>query len=296
VQACATCHRVGKEGHDFGPDLMGELGVAEETLVRHLLLPSERIRPGYEAIQIDTRGSDPVVGLLKDDGATSLTLLWPGGIEQVILRKDVIGVRRLSTSLMPPMSEAITPADVASLLGWLRSNLRQDAGQRLLLFDEEPGFAELLTDGDGRAKVAGAGAFAGRLALRVSPPQRFAVKIPNWNYQIVEKPAGPNEFRYLRLAWRAEGEGVMLELAGSGKWPRPENANGRYHAGRNTTKWQSRQANVVAPREWTTVTFDLWKDIGEFTLTGLAPTAMEGDAWFDRIELLKSWDKAPNAL
>jgi hypothetical protein len=36
------------------------------------------------------------------------------------------------------------------------------------------------------------------------------------------------------------------------------------------------------------VTRDLWKDFGDFTLTGIAPTAMGGPVWFDRIELLRS--------
>jgi hypothetical protein len=35
------------------------------------------------------------------------------------------------------------------------------------------------------------------------------------------------------------------------------------------------------------VTFDLWKDCGAFTLTGIAPTAMGGTVFFDRIELLR---------
>jgi hypothetical protein len=60
---------------------------------------------------------------LKDDGATSLTLALPNGVEQVLLRKDVTGVRRLATSLMPSFAEGLTPADVANVLGWLRSNL-----------------------------------------------------------------------------------------------------------------------------------------------------------------------------
>jgi hypothetical protein len=51
-----------------------------------------------------------------------------------------------------------------------------------------------------------------------------------------------------------------------------------------------------------TVTVDLWSDFGEFTLTGIAPTAMGGPALFDRataslqcsvdiqtIELLSPW-------
>lgn len=36
---------------------------------------------------------------------------------------------------------------------------------------------------------------------------------------------------------------------------------------------------------------DLWRDFGEFTLTGFAPTAMGGPALFDRIELLQSLDE-----
>ncbi len=53
TQSCAVCHQVGKEGHVFGPDLLGELGVAKETLVRHLLLPNKRIRPGYETTLVE---------------------------------------------------------------------------------------------------------------------------------------------------------------------------------------------------------------------------------------------------
>jgi hypothetical protein len=64
-----------------------------------------------------------MTGLLKDDGATSLTLAQAGGVEQVLLRKDVTGVRRLATSLMPSFAEALAPTDAANLLAWLRSNL-----------------------------------------------------------------------------------------------------------------------------------------------------------------------------
>jgi putative membrane-bound dehydrogenase-like protein len=285
--ACATCHRIGKEGHEFGPDLLGELGVAEETLVRHLLLPNERIRPGYETTVVDTRGGGSVVGVLKDDGATSLTLAQPNGAEQVLLRKDVAGVRRVAGSLMPSFAETLTPADLASLLTWLRSNLGADAGRRLVLFDEEPGFAALLNQESGTATIESTGAAFGKLCLRITPPQRASKQLPGWNYRIVEKPAGTSEFRFLRLSWKASGAGVMVELARSGQWPKAEDRNGRYHAGRNTTAWQSREAGSAAPREWDTVTLDLWKDMGAFTLTGLAPTAMGGDAWFDRIELLR---------
>jgi len=129
-QACATCHKVGKEGFEVGPDLMGELAVPEETLVRHILLPNEHIRPGFETIRVDTQEGTAVLGLLKDDGATSLTLVSPGGVENVLLRKDMKGVRRLPASLMPSFAETLTPADLANLLAWLKINLQGAGNQK----------------------------------------------------------------------------------------------------------------------------------------------------------------------
>ena len=124
VQACAACHRIGKEGHDVGPDLLGQLGVAEEALLKDILLPNERTRPGFETTLVQTSDGSAVAGILKDDGATSLSLMLPNGVEQVLLRKDVTGVRRLAASLMPSFTEGLTPADVANILVWLRSHLR----------------------------------------------------------------------------------------------------------------------------------------------------------------------------
>jgi putative heme-binding domain-containing protein len=123
LQACATCHRIGAEGHDVGPDLLGQLGMAEESLLKDILMPNERVRPGYETTLVQMADGSAITGILKDDGATSLALALPNGVEQVLLRKDVTGVRRLATSLMPSFGEGLTPADLGSLLAWLRSNL-----------------------------------------------------------------------------------------------------------------------------------------------------------------------------
>ena len=123
VLACAICHRIGKEGHDVGPDLLGQIGLGEEALLKDILMPNERTRPGYETTLVQLAAGTGVTGILKDDGATSLTLALPNGVEQVLLRKDVTGVRRLATSLMPSFAEGLAPADVANVLAWLRSNL-----------------------------------------------------------------------------------------------------------------------------------------------------------------------------
>jgi putative membrane-bound dehydrogenase-like protein len=123
LQACATCHRIGAEGHEVGPDVLGQVGLGEEALLKDLLLPNERTRPGYETTLVQTTGGSGVVGILRDDGATSLTLALPNGADQVLLRKDVVSLRRLSASLMPSFAESLAPADAAHVLAWLRSNL-----------------------------------------------------------------------------------------------------------------------------------------------------------------------------
>jgi hypothetical protein len=126
------------------------------------------------------------------------------------------------------------------------------------------------------------------VSLAVTPPQRYANRIAGWKYQIAENP-GPDEFRYLRLAWKSlGGEGIMIELAADGAWPTPNSPKRRYYCGKNTTKWKAKCVSPNVAQDWTILTADLWKDCGNFTLTGIAPTAMGGTALFDRIELLRT--------
>src|SRR5205085_308177 len=122
-------------------------------------------------------------------------------------------------------------------------------------------------------------------ALRVEPLQLSSAKIPGWQFRVREHP-GPGEFRYLRFAWKSPaGEGVLLELAADGRWPPAKSPVRRYFSGKNTTGWEATKVSDDPPREWTVVTVDLWKDFGNFTLTGIAPTAMGGPALFDSMEI-----------
>jgi hypothetical protein len=192
-----------------------------------------------------------------------------------------------SKSLMPDgLEKEISPQDMANLIGYLREVLR---GQnKLVLFDEQADFARLLKEGDGKAVVTTEDKFTGKVSLRISPPQRFSPRIAGWNFTIAEKP-GPGEYRYLRFAWKSPtGTGIMLELADNGAWPKETEARGRLVSGKNTTRWQAVQVSDQVPRKWVVVTRDLWKEFGPMKLTGIAPTALGGDAYFDRIELLQT--------
>jgi hypothetical protein len=214
------------------------------------------------------------------------------------LRKDIARLNSLQVSMMPEgFDKILKPKDAADVIAWLRDPGAQPAApqaSRLVLFEDEPEFLANLNQGDGHGILETSGSFSGQACIAVTSGQRFSGQIPGWRYRIAEKPA-PGNFRYLRLAWKApEAAGVLIELAADGHWPSPSESKRRYFAGRNTTPWQARQVSPESPAEWRVVTFDLWKDCGQFNLTGIALTAMGGTAFFDRIELTSEIPRLAN--
>ncbi|MBN9121572.1 MAG: hypothetical protein J0I06_20895 [Planctomycetes bacterium] len=175
------------------------------------------------------------------------------------------------------------------------------------LLDEgtDPLFPVLINDGGGEAGTItreDRDVFSGVEAVRVTPMQKYRSRIPGWNFKIVENPkapAGPKvvpEFRYLRFAWKKiGGNGVMIQLHDPVKsWAF------RYHAGANVQGWQpSKQIAEGPPTGWEVVTRDLFKDFGEFSITGMALSPLDGTAaLFDHILLgrtVEDLDRATDA-
>jgi len=288
-QQCMKCHQLNGRGTAVGPDLAAVENRPDESLLVDVLDPSSTIVAGYRAYTVTTSNGKLYTGVLAAETATSITLRREQGAEDTILRKDIDEMAASSRSLMPEgLEKEISPQDMADLFGYLREMLRPSAN-KLVLFDDEPAFVAALTEGDGKAVLTTEDKFTGKACLRVSPPQRFSARLPGWDYKIVEKPAGPGEYRYLRFAWKSPGgTGIMLELADGGNWPGEGQSRGRFYSGKNTTAWQAVRVSGQVPRDWVVVTRDLWKQCGTMRLTGIAPTAMRGDAYFDRIELLKA--------
>lgn len=286
---CTKCHRLQEKGHSVGPELSSITRRSDETLVADVLDPSSQITAGFNDYTVVTEAGRIFTGVLAAETATSVTLRREEGKEDTILRRDIDEMAASSISMMPDnLEKEVSPPDVADLIAYLRIAVGPELPAKVALFDENRDFVNQLNQGDGRATIETADRFSGDVALRVTPPQRWSLRIPGWEYRIAENPE-PGEFRYLRFAWKScGGKGVMIELAGGGKWPPAEKPVWRYYSGKNTTGWAASEVSPEAPKEWTTVTRDLWKDFGSFTLTGIAPTAMGGEAIFDRIELLRT--------
>lgn len=287
-QHCQKCHKLGTEGFEVGPDLLTARTRADETLISDVMDPSNQITVGYDNYTVITVDGRIFTGVLSDETATSIALKKEEAVKEVILRKNIDEMEASRLSMMPEnLEEQVSPQDLAHLLGFLRNTIGS-ASTVALLFEDESSFPSLLSEGDGLARIDATDPYSGKVALVVSPPQRFSATISGWAFPIRENP-GPGEYRYLRYAWKQRaGHGVMLELAGSGHWPAADAPRQRYFAGTNTTGWAAICVDEVTPEEWTVVERDLWADFGGFTLTGIAPTAMGGEVLFDRIELLQS--------
>ena len=283
-QHCAACHKAHDIGFAVGPDLTSEFRRAEETIVHDILAPSATIVGGYETYTVETRDGRVLSGVLAGESASSLTLNLPDGVQQDVLRKDIKSIRSLDVSLMPEsLGVVLKPQDVANVIAWLRR-----PPIRRILFEDDPEILKWLNEGGGTASIDTGEKASGRASLKITPLQRYSARIPNWSFKIRENP-GPGEFRYLRLAWKApDADGVMLEISDNGNWPEPNDPKRRYYSGKNTSKWKATQISSETPGEWTVVTRDMWKEFGDFTLTGIAPTALGGPAWFDKIELLRA--------
>jgi len=282
-------------------------------LLLDLFDPSSNLAHGYTVYSVVTTAGRVYTGLLAAETATSISLrIAPESstasdqpvAETILLRKDIEEMRASTKSLMPDgLEKDLGTQDVADLLGYLREALGPVVPPGIVLFDDDPEFLNGLISG-GAVATLSEDAFSGKSSLHLTAGQRHSPRLPGWQFAIVEQPAAHasepansdrrngqplTRFRYLRFAWKSLGaEGVMLELAADGAWPPADQPIRRYYSGKNSSGWQAIEVSPNTPTEWTVVTIDLWKDCGPFTLTGIAPTALRGEALFDRIELLET--------
>lgn len=249
----------------------------------------EQIQPLLESKCVSCHGPEKQEGGLRLDslagaklGGDSGPAVVPGDIEKSLLVK---AITFRDPDLQMPPKQKLPDREIELMTKWVADGAAWPEPVAVL-FEDDAAFLAALVNGNGRGRIVSDGPFAGKAALGMTPLQRDNPKIPGWNFVIRENPQA-GEFRFLRLAWKKRGGGsVMVELASGGQWPDAKVAKGRYVAGPNTTGWAAISVADASPSEWTVVTFDLWRDLGDITLTGIAPTCDRGEeAFFDSILL-----------
>ncbi len=132
LQRCASCHRVGKEGHALGPDLVAMKAAGPEKLLTNLIDPSREVAADFVAYEVQGP-KDKLLGLLANETTTHLTIRFPFGKSVTLLRKEVGGMKSHGGSIMPEGLEAgLDHQAMADLLSFLA---HPEPGRRLSPFE-----------------------------------------------------------------------------------------------------------------------------------------------------------------
>ncbi|RZM26430.1 MAG: c-type cytochrome [Pedobacter sp.] len=117
---CATCHRVGNEGANIGPELT-QIGRKFEKngLLDAIINPSAGMAFGYESWLITKKDGSMASGFLQADGET-VVLKGMAGEKYNIKASDIASRKQFATSIMPePTALGLSEKDLANLTDYL---------------------------------------------------------------------------------------------------------------------------------------------------------------------------------
>ncbi len=106
AQRCISCHRVGGQGIQLGPDLVTVKAKGRDGILTAILEPNKEVAPQFIAYTVNTKDGQSLMGFITKDDASGLTLRMIGGAEQTIPRNQIKGTNSSGLSLMPEGIEA----------------------------------------------------------------------------------------------------------------------------------------------------------------------------------------------
>lgn len=130
---CITCHAMGGEGQNIGPDLT-QIGTrfSQEDMLRSIIYPNEVISDQYNSTVLSLKDGNSVVGrMISEDGDDYKISQNPYApdILRSIPKKDVIDTKMSTVSLMPQGTiNRLGPDEVKDLLAYLISGGNAENG------------------------------------------------------------------------------------------------------------------------------------------------------------------------
>ncbi|MEO8473429.1 MAG: PVC-type heme-binding CxxCH protein [Chryseolinea sp.] len=124
---CSTCHKVGGEGVNFGPDL-SEIGnkLSKQALYTSILFPDQGISFGFEGYRFKLKDGSSAVGKIVSETADKVDLQYMAN-QQTVLKSDIASRTKLGTSLMPSnLQSNMTEEDLVNLVQYLGDLKKKD--------------------------------------------------------------------------------------------------------------------------------------------------------------------------
>ena len=107
---CASCHRLGDEGVEVGPDLATLNDRSPEALLIAILDPNRAFESKYAGFTVATDDGRVLTGLIAGETASAVTLRRQEGREVVLLRSQIEAMAGSGQSLMPEgVEKDLTP-------------------------------------------------------------------------------------------------------------------------------------------------------------------------------------------
>ena len=124
--SCVMCHRVGREGKTFGPDLtsMGDKADAVH-LIDSMLTPSATIAEGFALISVATSDGQSYSGVFKEETNRSLVLVQMDSTTVSIDKALITSRESLHASVMPPFGNTFSPQQMADVVAFLLAQRSQ---------------------------------------------------------------------------------------------------------------------------------------------------------------------------
>lgn len=120
--ACASCHAIGTEGGDLGPDLtaIGKIRDGRDML-EAIVFPSSTLVPDYRPFRLET-ADDVLSGLVVEEGADAIVIRTGPDARLRVPRASIRALDPSEVSLMPEgLDKELTPEEIRDLLAFLQA-------------------------------------------------------------------------------------------------------------------------------------------------------------------------------
>jgi putative heme-binding domain-containing protein len=124
VAACYLCHKIGRVGNDFGPNLtVFGRQQPREVIAQAIVNPSADISHGFDGSRIETHDGVVIDGMILSQRSPMIVRMM-GGTTQQIWRKRIKSITRHERSLMfTPEQLGLNPQSVADIIAFMQSDL-----------------------------------------------------------------------------------------------------------------------------------------------------------------------------
>jgi putative membrane-bound dehydrogenase-like protein len=125
---CKTCHRIGGEGTNFGPELslIGDK-LSKEGLFQAIIYPNQGINNGYEGYALQLKDGGVLTGLLLSQTDDQILLRQVGGYDQTLKKSEIKDIEIMDQSLMTELAGVMSQQQLVDLVEYLSTLTKGDS-------------------------------------------------------------------------------------------------------------------------------------------------------------------------